>query len=67
MWFEDPDLCFGIARNNRVEGPISRYIESHILKKLNYVLDNLVEIACESSQSEVMINNTVAALLVLVI
>ena len=43
MWFEDPDLCFGTARNNRVEGPTSRYIESHIFKKLNDVLDNLVE------------------------
>ena len=43
MWFEDPDLCFGIARNKGVEGPTSRYIEPQILKKLNDVLDNLAE------------------------
>ena len=43
MWFEDPDLCFDIARNKGVEGPTSRYIEPQILKKLNDVLDNLAE------------------------
>ena len=42
-WLDDPDLCIGIARGDGAWRPTSRYNATHIPKKLNDVVDHLVE------------------------
>jgi hypothetical protein len=42
-WLDDPDLCIGIARSDGAWRPTSRYNATHIPKKLNDVVDHLVE------------------------
>jgi hypothetical protein len=42
-WLDDPDLSIGIARSDGAWRPTSRYNATHIPKKLNDVVDHLVE------------------------